>query len=236
MRFSAASLLAFASVVLAQTEGFNVITKPAKGEKVAAGKPYSIVWSPDATNPGAVTLELYGGPADNLLNKVETIDTGVDGADGTYAWVVDSALGTEKVYGIKLILESNTTIWQWGNPFAITSGGASSSSASVSASTSATSIAESSTSTKISTVTSTTAPVSSKETSTTFSRISSSSIYHGNSTHTTEATSTTFVTGTTSTGTATSSTSPAVVTNGVAAMGASSFALLGGVAMAVLAL
>lgn len=243
MRFSAATLLAFASVVLAQTPGFNVITAPAKGEKVPAGETYEIVWVPDAKNPGAITIELYGGPADNKLNLVETLKTGFDGSAGTYPWAVGSALGTEKVYGIRVVLESNTTIWQWGNPFEITKG-SSSATVTVSTSVSATSTVEpSSTSTKVSsTIISTTAPESSKATSTTIKI--SSSIIHGNysttriapNTRTTEATETTFVIGTSSTGSATASSTSAVVTNGVAAMGASSFALLGGVAMAILAL
>lgn len=242
MRFSAATLLAFASVVLAQTPGFNVITSPAKGEKVPAGKTYEIVWAPDAKNPGAITIELYGGAADNLLNLVQTLETGFDGSAGTYPWAVGSALGTEKVYGIKVILESNTTTWQWGNPFEITKGSSPSATATGSTSVIVTSTVEpSSTSAKVSsTITSKTASESSKATST-ITKISSSSIIHGNysTTHITEATEatvTTFVSGTSSRGTATASSTSAIVTNGVAAMGASSFALLGGVAMAVLAL
>lgn len=246
MRFSVASVLAFASVVLAQTSdeptpGFNVITAPARGEKIPAGKSYPIVWAPDATHPGAITIKLYGGPAQNALDVVETVASGVDGADGTFPWVVASTLGDKKVYGFKIILESNTTVWQWGNPFEITGskeGTSSSASASASASRS-TSVSASSTasSTKVSaTVTSTIVSESSKATST-FTKIPSSSVY-GNSTvtHVTDSTVTTFTTGTASKGTATSSSTSSIATNGVAATGANGFALFGGVAMAVLAL
>lgn len=255
MRFSVASVLALASVVLAQTNdnptvGFNAIIAPANGEKVAAGKSYPIVWAPDATHPGAITIQLYGGPAQDKLNIVETVATGVDGAAGTFPWPVASTLGSEKIYGFKITLESNTTVWQWGNPFSITgSKDSASSSASASASASAsgsatvsasrsTSVSASSTasSTKVSaTVTSTTVSESSKATST-FTRISSSIYSNSTVTHVTDATVTTFTTGTASRGTATSTSTSSIATNGVAAMGANGLALFGGFAMAVLAL
>lgn len=75
MRFSIAAVLAFAASALAvdPTDGFNVITKPTKGEEVPAGSTYEIVWSPDASHPGAITIGLLGGAKPNLLDVVGTI-------------------------------------------------------------------------------------------------------------------------------------------------------------------
>jgi hypothetical protein len=62
MRFSIAATLAFATSVVAQTAGFNVMTKPTQGEEVPAGSTYEIVWQHGAEHPGPVTIELIGGP------------------------------------------------------------------------------------------------------------------------------------------------------------------------------
>ena len=62
MRFSIAATLAFATSVVAQTAGFNVLTKPKQGEDVPAGSAYEIVWEHGAAHPGPVTIELIGGP------------------------------------------------------------------------------------------------------------------------------------------------------------------------------
>jgi hypothetical protein len=73
MRFSVAAVLAFATSTLAQIEGFNVITAPQKGEKVAAGSTYEIIWQPDAKNPGPITIGLLGGSQPDKLSVVDTI-------------------------------------------------------------------------------------------------------------------------------------------------------------------
>ena len=62
MRFSIATVLAFASAALAQTAGFDVVTKPTDQEKIPAGKAYEIVWSPSAEYSGkTVSIILVGG-------------------------------------------------------------------------------------------------------------------------------------------------------------------------------
>jgi len=74
MRFSVATVLAFASAVLAQTEGFNVITKPTRDEKVPAGSTYEIVWSPGPNKyAGPVTIDLVGGATQQTLSKIENL-------------------------------------------------------------------------------------------------------------------------------------------------------------------
>lgn len=75
MRFSLASVLALAGAALAvdPTTGFNVISKPTKGEEVPAGSAYEIVWAPTAQYPGAVTIGLLGGADPGHLDIVDTI-------------------------------------------------------------------------------------------------------------------------------------------------------------------
>jgi hypothetical protein len=242
MRFSITALFAFAAAVVAQnpTEGFDVITKPTQGEKVPAGSTYDIVWQPSAAHPGSITIGLLGGASPQTLTVVDTIAKGVDASTGTYSWSVPSTLGKLATYGIIITLESDTKIFQYGFPFKIV-GGTSSSTSTGTASGSATATASetetaSETSTKSSTKTKAT---STTVTSTSFSVPSStivSSTIRGNLSttagHLTTITSSVIVTAPTST----KSSSTAVVTNGVASLAAGSFAMLGGVAMAILAL
>lgn len=73
MRFSIATVLAFAASALAQTTGFDAITKPIKDEAVPAGSTYEIVWSPDATHPGTIKIGLLGGASQGTLDVIDTI-------------------------------------------------------------------------------------------------------------------------------------------------------------------
>ncbi|KAK4153303.1 Ser-Thr-rich glycosyl-phosphatidyl-inositol-anchored membrane family-domain-containing protein [Chaetomidium leptoderma] len=239
MRFSTASVLAFATtalcVVYDPTPGYNVITKPTEGEQVQAGSTYEIVWQPDATNPGPATIGLLGGPKSNDLTVVATIKAGIDPSTGSFDWEVPSTLGDLAIYGIKITLDSNTDIFQYGFPFQIV-GGESGSSTSASATASETETEGSASATKTA---SGTAKSTTKSASTTASIPSSTivtSTTQGNmsTTASRQTTITSLVTQDppTSTGSSTSS----IVTNGVASLAAGSFAMLGGVAMAVLAL
>lgn len=242
MRFSITALLALATAVVAQnpTEGFDVITKPTEGEKVPAGSTYDIVWEPSAAHPGSITIGLLGGSSSKTLSVVDTIAKGVDASTGTYSWSVPSTLGKLDTYGIIITLESDTTIFQYGFPFKIvggTSGSTSTGSASGSASATASETGSETASSKSSTKTKT---ASTSVTSTgSFTAPSStivSSTIRGNLSTTagqqTTITSSVIVTAPTST----KSSSTAVATNGVASLAAGSFAMLGGVAMAILAL
>lgn len=74
MRFSVATVLAFAAAVLAQTDGFNVITKPKESEKVPAGSTYEVVWQPGPEKyTGPVTIALVGGATQQTLSTIETL-------------------------------------------------------------------------------------------------------------------------------------------------------------------
>ncbi|KAH6634136.1 Ser-Thr-rich glycosyl-phosphatidyl-inositol-anchored membrane family-domain-containing protein [Chaetomium sp. MPI-SDFR-AT-0129] len=266
MRFSLATLFAFASAVMAQTPGFNPITKPTEGEKVPAGSTYKIVWQPSAANPGAITIGLLGGASPALLSVIDTIATGVDSAAGSFAWNVPATLGDLATYGIKISLDSDETVYQYGFPFKIVGDAGSSTSASASggpshtatgsASGSASSVSHSATGsasdeptttkTSTSTVTSTSTKTSTKKhtktvtpttvTSTSASSTSVSTV-RSSSSHTTSHVHSTITSSVTSQRpTSTTSSTSSVATNGVASFAPGSIAMLGGVAMAVLAL
>lgn len=72
MRFSVAAVLAFATAVFAQTDGFDVITNPYAGEKVLAGKPCEIKWVPsaEAKFQGNVRIDVLGGSTPQTLDIV----------------------------------------------------------------------------------------------------------------------------------------------------------------------
>ncbi|KAK0669369.1 Ser-Thr-rich glycosyl-phosphatidyl-inositol-anchored membrane family-domain-containing protein [Cercophora samala] len=233
MRYSVVTLLGLASAALAQwdaTDGFNVFSKPSFDEVVPAGKAYNIVWAPTEEFPEAITIKLYGGKSRNTLDVVATIASGVDSAEGTYSWDVPADLGSAVVYGLRIDSETNSTRFQWGNPFTIKAGKPSLTTSGSTSSATETSV----TSTKA------TETKSSVETKTTLT-----TTFSANTSTTTTAPAETTVTSVideeeeeaTSTTAAATSTSSAIPTGaGVRAVGgASSFALLGGVALAVLA-
>ncbi|KAL2270956.1 hypothetical protein VTJ83DRAFT_327 [Remersonia thermophila] len=249
MRFSIASVVAFAAATLAQTTGFHPITKPVQGEEVQAGSTYEIVWLPDNTHPGEITIELLGGATPSTLNIVGTIATGVAGSAGKYSWSVPASLGDLATYGIKISLASDTTVFQYGFPFKIaavgdetdsntddestTSAAAPTTTTTASSSSVASSTTEASTST---TEASTSTTESSSSTSSTPSAVPSSFLTSSSTESTSVAPSTTFtsVVVVTPTEAAPSSTSP-VVTNAAAPLAARGMALLGGLAVAALA-
>jgi len=73
MRYSFAAILALASAVFAQTEGFDVISKPGNYEKVPAGSTYTVVWAPKPEHTGTVTLSLIGGKDQQSLFPISTL-------------------------------------------------------------------------------------------------------------------------------------------------------------------
>ncbi|CAK7266546.1 hypothetical protein SEPCBS57363_002144 [Sporothrix epigloea] len=120
MRFTAATLIAFASVVLAQTANFDVVSQPTKDAVVPAGETFTIVWSPSAKyNDDTVTLALLGGPTPQTLQEVSVIKTGLDSSAGKYNWAVASSLGADATYGIRITLDSDPSIMEYSFPFQI---------------------------------------------------------------------------------------------------------------------
>ncbi|KAK4238021.1 Ser-Thr-rich glycosyl-phosphatidyl-inositol-anchored membrane family-domain-containing protein [Achaetomium macrosporum] len=259
MLYSVLTALAFAASALAQnpTEGFNPISKPAQGENVPTGSTYEIVWEPSTKHPGPITIGLLGGATPSTLSVVDTIAVGIE-STGSYSWQVDETLGDLATYGIMITLDSDTKIFQYGFPFHIVKGSSESSttvstsatgsatgkattSTSASASASETSVTEIKTSTS-----SSSSAIFSNSTTTSFTVPSStitSSTIRGNLSTTAGAgpsgpiTITTMVTqNPTGVPIAPTSSTTTAVTAGAASLGAGSLALLGGVAMAVLAL
>ncbi|KAK4215280.1 Ser-Thr-rich glycosyl-phosphatidyl-inositol-anchored membrane family-domain-containing protein [Rhypophila decipiens] len=121
MRYSVAALLALASSVLAQVEGFDVMTQPGENEVIPAGETYEIVWTPDADYADKpVSIILIGGESQPKQIVLETLATGIPSDAGSFTWKVDDSLGKDKVYGIKIMLEEDPEIFQYSFPFAIT--------------------------------------------------------------------------------------------------------------------
>ncbi|KAK3398075.1 Ser-Thr-rich glycosyl-phosphatidyl-inositol-anchored membrane family-domain-containing protein [Sordaria brevicollis] len=245
MRFSVAAVLAIATSVFAQTDGFDVITNPYAGEKVLAGKPCEIKWAP-STEPkfqGTVRIDVLGGTTPQTLDKVGTVATGVDSSKGSYKWNVDPHLGTENTYGIQITLESNKEIYQYSFPFHIIGGLPADDDETTTIAiptTTATGTAKpltltAPTTTKAATTTAaaetTSAAGSSDSDSSASGAVSSFSTVVSSSSASVEASSTFDTVATPS-----ASTTGAVVTGGAAAFGASTGVVLGGVAMALFAL
>ncbi|KAK3394617.1 Ser-Thr-rich glycosyl-phosphatidyl-inositol-anchored membrane family-domain-containing protein [Podospora didyma] len=230
MRFSIAATLAFATTVLAQTPGFAVVSKPTKGDTVPAGKTYTIKWSPSSDFNGTLHIVLIGGPDQAGLQPVETIGSDIEENAGTYDWAVAKTL-TAPLYGLQIFSDKNSSVFQYSFPFTITGG-----SAATSASASSSSASSSTTVSKVSSVSSTVAPASesSAAVSTTTSASSTliSSTPSGNLSMSRTTSTATTVVSTSRTGTSTTS-SP---TSGATAFIANSFAVVGGFAMAMLAL
>lgn len=219
-------ILALASSVLAQTPGFDVISKPTKDEVIPAGSTYLIDWEPSTNWTGPVTIDVLGGPNQGGLQPLSVLAKGVDSAAGQYSWAVDKTLGTLNTYGIRITLESDPTIFQYSFPFVIKAsadGKSSSSSSSGSTESSTTSPSSTSSGAAGTTVTTVTTPTI-------------TSAPTGGNLSTTGTPSKTLVT-TTTTGTSkTSPTGSTVPSNPGAIVRASSVALLGGFALAFFAL
>lgn len=241
MRFSVASLLAFASAALAQTVGFDVVTKPTQNEAVPAGKTYTIEWDPSAQFKGTVTLTLLGGSTPKTLEVLSVIKSGVASSAGKFDWAVPATLGSLATYGIEITLDSDPTTLQFSFPFKITGGSAATGSTTGTAT--GTKTTETATGTTETATTATTANVTTTSTSsssaaaTTLTTLTSSSRTSNlTSTGTRAVTTSTHIA--TKTGSGSSSTPTTVPTNDAKSLGgaASMITLIGGLAVAFFAL
>ncbi|KAG6360903.1 hypothetical protein INS49_011971 [Diaporthe citri] len=124
---TAATLLAWVSAALAQTAGFDAITVPAKDESVPAGSTYTVKWDYSPTYAGTVSIQLLQGADPTTLQLGPVVASGLDNAAGSYSWAVDSSLGADATYGLKIIYDSNPEVFQYSFPFHISKGAASSS-------------------------------------------------------------------------------------------------------------
>ncbi|CAK7205640.1 hypothetical protein SEUCBS139899_008419 [Sporothrix eucalyptigena] len=245
MRYTAATLVAFASAVLAQTANFDVISKPTEGTVVPAGETYTIVWAPTADyNNDTITLTLLGGATSKTLQTVAVIKAGVANSAGEYDWAVSSSLGANATYGIEITLDSDPSILEYSFPFTISGGSTSSSSSSAvssAAASSTTDTKKTSTSSSSSSTKTTVATSSSSSSAATTLTTKTSTTYNGNSTTTGKQTGTqTVITSTqtaTKTGSSATGTASTVSTSDAKSLGASSvITLIGGLAVAFFAL
>lgn len=113
--------LAATTSVLAQTPGWNVITKPAMGEVVAAGETYTIVWQA-STPDEPISLILMQGKTNTTLVLGETIAAGIDSGKGTYDWAVPATAGDHAVYGVMVKSDADPETFQYSNQFKIGAG------------------------------------------------------------------------------------------------------------------
>ncbi|KAK0734892.1 Ser-Thr-rich glycosyl-phosphatidyl-inositol-anchored membrane family-domain-containing protein [Lasiosphaeria miniovina] len=238
MHFSIATTVAFASAVLAQklpTPGFDAISRPTKGEKIPAGSSYKIVWEPSTVHTGPIAIDLLGGPTPGLLNVVNSIAAGVDQTAGTFSWAVGKELGALATYGIQISLESNTSIFQWGNPFEIT-GGVIGTTSTTSAGSTASTTTTTSKSTSLSSASTTALATTDSTTVTTppSSTLLTTSSAPPSNLSTTRTTATNVLT--TGGSTKTSSTSAPTNTSGATSFFVSSLALFGGLSLAIFSL
>ncbi|KAI4869254.1 Ser-Thr-rich glycosyl-phosphatidyl-inositol-anchored membrane family-domain-containing protein [Hypoxylon rubiginosum] len=259
-----ASALAFAASVFGQTEGYAVMTSPTKGSSVPSGKTFTIEWEAGKFT-GPATISLLGGDSPTTLVPGATLGS-VDVTAGSFAWDVDCSLGKEKTYGIKITSTSDAGTFQYSFPFAIagpscssgagsypTLGSSSSSSEVVSSTSTESSTAATSstsapsyptiTSSGSSSVISTSSSIISTSSATTIVISTSSAIPVGNlsTTAVPSYSATTIVTSTsaavvTPSGSATTTSSVPVATGAANSAAAGSFALVGALAFAVMAM
>ncbi|PSR97506.1 Ser-Thr-rich glycosyl-phosphatidyl-inositol-anchored membrane family-domain-containing protein [Coniella lustricola] len=249
--FSAAAVLAFIGCAFAQaTEGFDAITSPTNQEVLNAGNTYSITWDPTSSYNGqTVSIILLEGATQGTLVLGPTIAAGIDSAVGNFSWTVDSSVVGSALYGLKLQLDSNTSIFQYSFPFQIqgsTTVSTAQTSTSTTATTSSVSISAITSSlvptTGVSSVTTQVTTTSSLPATTSTGRVSSATGDASTLTTVNKPSATggasalTTVSKPSATGSAAASATPTYVTAGAAKYAAGSFAALGGVMAAVLAL
>lgn len=122
MRFfaSASALLAMATAAVAQTADFDPIFRPATGDDVVAGSAFTVTWEAPAKYADAsISIHLIGGASQGTLQPVADIASGVQNSAETFSWTVGADLGTAAVYGLVFKLESDPSVFQYSQPFAI---------------------------------------------------------------------------------------------------------------------
>jgi hypothetical protein len=59
----------FSSLVIAQTDGFNVVVQPTEYQEVKAGTVLRIIWVPTREYPGNITIYLMQGETDITMDR-----------------------------------------------------------------------------------------------------------------------------------------------------------------------
>lgn len=133
MQFSFAAVLALATAAFAQRAAlpnpdFNPVTSPTEHQKVQAGTTLTIKWTvPEKFANTKVNLILIGGPEQNLQTPLLNIVDGLDNSLGEYAWSVPADQGGFPWYGITIEdVADPVNNYQFSPPFDIEKSGAAS--------------------------------------------------------------------------------------------------------------
>jgi hypothetical protein len=70
---SAAAFLALISHALAQTSGFDAITKPTSGEVLTVGSTYQVTWDYNSQYDGTISIALLEGDTATTLELGDTV-------------------------------------------------------------------------------------------------------------------------------------------------------------------
>lgn len=117
---SAAAVLAFVASAFAQTADFDAVYTPTAWEVLSAGSTFKITWQHHAKYDGeTVAISLIGGATQGTQVPLISIASGIKNEAGAYEWAIPSSLGDAAVYGLVIKLESDTSVFQYSNPFKI---------------------------------------------------------------------------------------------------------------------
>jgi hypothetical protein len=117
---SVAALVAMASSVLAQTADFDPVYTPDNNQVIPAGQVFEITWSaPEKYAEETVSIQLIGGATQDSQQVLSDLVSGIPNTDESYQWTVDASLGAHAVYGLKVILDSDPSVFQFSMPFQI---------------------------------------------------------------------------------------------------------------------
>ncbi|KAI9053674.1 hypothetical protein LZ554_002628 [Drepanopeziza brunnea f. sp. 'monogermtubi'] len=126
MRYStiSAAILAMASSVIAQTADFAAMYTPTQNQQVAAGSVLDITWQTSTVYTGPVTIQLLQGATPSTLELGLVVAASIDQASGKFSWTVPTDLPSFATYGFKITLDSTASLpqptFQFSFPFHIT--------------------------------------------------------------------------------------------------------------------
>ncbi|KAI9745134.1 MAG: hypothetical protein M1818_001412 [Claussenomyces sp. TS43310] len=100
--------------------GFDVVLAPKADEVVPAGKPYTIKWTPGGPS-GTVSIILLQGKTNTTLQLGDAVAQSIDSAAGQYDWDPVPSNLKHPLFGLKIQLDSDPSIFQYSNFFTFSS-------------------------------------------------------------------------------------------------------------------
>ncbi|KAF3013170.1 hypothetical protein E8E14_000221 [Neopestalotiopsis sp. 37M] len=126
MYSSILALLALVGMINAEpgdnpTSNFDVITAPQSGDILPAGEPFSIQWELGSHIDGTVTIKLFGGIIGPLINfhAINTIGKGIENDKRSYSWTPNKADDPNLAYLLNITLDSDNSVYQLSEKFKI---------------------------------------------------------------------------------------------------------------------